>query len=65
MDIFLKRMEPEIEHVTGEERDTNTFMRIMRMFNSVRLLKIKMRIYFFNFNFKKIKGLIKATRNGS
>ena len=28
MDIFLKRMEPEIEHVTGEERDTNTFMRI-------------------------------------
>lgn len=35
LDMFLKRMEPEIEHVTGEERDTNTFMKIMRMFNEV------------------------------
>lgn len=35
LEIFLKRMEPEIEHVTGEERDTNTFMKIMRVFNEV------------------------------
>ncbi len=27
LDTFLRRMEPEIEHVTGEERDTNTFMK--------------------------------------
>lgn len=39
LDLFLKRMEPEIECVTGEERDTNTFMKIMRMFNEVDVLK--------------------------
>ena len=28
-------MEPEIESITGLERDTETFMKIMRLFNSV------------------------------
>jgi hypothetical protein len=37
LDSFLKRMEPEIEKITGDERDTNTFMKIMRMFNEVIL----------------------------
>lgn len=32
-------MEPVIESVTGEERDTATFMKIMRMFNEVTKLK--------------------------
>ena len=32
-------MEPEIEKITGDERDTNTFMKMMRMFNEVENLK--------------------------
>ncbi|CAF0810777.1 unnamed protein product, partial [Didymodactylos carnosus] len=35
LDVFLKQMEPEIESITGLERDTATFMKIMRLFNSV------------------------------
>lgn len=35
LDQFLKQMEPDIEKITGEERDTATFMKIMRMFNEV------------------------------
>ena len=38
LDLFLKRMEPDIEKITGEERDTATFMKIMRMFNEVNLI---------------------------
>lgn len=41
LDQFLKQMEPDIEKITGEERDTATFMKIMRMFNEVdNLIKV-------------------------
>ena len=40
LDIFLKRTEPEIEGITGEERDTASFMRMMRLFNEVRTTKV-------------------------
>ncbi len=45
LDTFLKLMEPDIEHVTGEERDTNTFMKIMRMFNQVRSSLLFLKFY--------------------
>ncbi|CAF3094326.1 unnamed protein product, partial [Rotaria sp. Silwood2] len=35
VDGFLGAMEPEIESISGSERDTETFMKIMRLFNSV------------------------------
>ncbi|XP_070202269.1 uncharacterized protein [Littorina saxatilis] len=35
LDRFLKRIEPEIESITGEERDTASFMKMMRLFNEV------------------------------
>ncbi|XP_071959570.1 uncharacterized protein [Antedon mediterranea] len=35
LDDFLKRTEPEIESITGEERDTASFMKMMRLFNKV------------------------------
>ncbi|CAF5145411.1 unnamed protein product, partial [Rotaria sp. Silwood1] len=35
VDGFLGAMEPEIESISGLERDTETFMKIMRLFNSV------------------------------
>ena len=35
LDNFLKRIEPEIEGITGEERDTASFMKMMRLFNEV------------------------------
>lgn len=35
LDRFLKRTEPEIESITGEERDTASFMKMMRLFNEV------------------------------
>lgn len=35
LDQFLKRIEPEIESITGEERDTASFMKMMRLFNEV------------------------------
>ena len=37
LDYFLKRIEPEIESITGEERDTASFMKMMRIFNEVRI----------------------------
>lgn len=36
-DMFLKRIEPEIEGITGEERDTASFMKMMRLFNEVKI----------------------------
>eukprot|EP00057_Strongylocentrotus_purpuratus_P006394 XP_011660868.1 PREDICTED: dynein beta chain, flagellar outer arm [Strongylocentrotus purpuratus] len=35
LDFFLKRIEPEIECISGEERDTASFMKMMRIFNEV------------------------------
>lgn len=43
LDIFLKRTEPEIESITGEERDTASFMKMMRLFNEAW-----MKHYFYN-----------------
>ena len=44
--MFLKRMEPDIEKITGEERDTATFMKIMRMFNEVSSKQQELEIKF-------------------
>ena len=38
LDSFLKRIEPEIESITGEERDTASFMKMMRLFNEVSVV---------------------------
>ncbi len=35
LDSFLKRIEPGIEAITGEEQDIASFMRLMRVFNEV------------------------------
>lgn len=37
LDSFLKRIEPGIEAITGEEQDIKSFMRLMRVFNEVNL----------------------------
>ena len=37
LDEFLKRTEPEIESITGEERNTASFMKMMRLFNEVHV----------------------------
>ena len=39
-------MEPDLEKITGEERDTSTFMKIMRMFNEVSSKQQEMEIKF-------------------
>lgn len=39
-------MEPDIEKITGEERDTATFMKIMRMFNEVSSKQQEMEVKF-------------------
>lgn len=36
LDSFLKRVEPDIDGITGEEKDTASFMKLMRVFNEVR-----------------------------
>jgi hypothetical protein len=36
LDSFLKRIEPGVEAITGEERDITSFMRLMRIFNEVQ-----------------------------
>ena len=36
LDEFMRRIEPEVESITGEERDTASFMKMMRIFNEVR-----------------------------
>ena len=38
LDSFLKRIEPGIEAITGEEQDIASFMRLMRVFNEVGML---------------------------
>ena len=35
LEDFLQRIEPEIESISGEERDTASFMKLMRLFNEV------------------------------
>ncbi|XP_055866060.1 uncharacterized protein LOC106055129 isoform X2 [Biomphalaria glabrata] len=42
LDVFLKRIEPEIEKITGEERDTASFMKMMRLFNEVSAQQTEM-----------------------
>jgi dynein heavy chain len=46
LDLFFKQMEPDIEKITGEERDITTFMKIMRMFNKVSSKQQEMEIKF-------------------
>ena len=39
LDSFLKRTEPGIEAITGDESDVTSFMSLMRNFNEVGFLK--------------------------
>jgi len=45
MDSFLKRIEPGIEAITGQEQDIASFMRLMRVFNEVGEQYNNMSIY--------------------
>ncbi|XP_020627063.1 dynein beta chain, flagellar outer arm-like isoform X2 [Orbicella faveolata] len=42
LDSFLKRIEPGIEAITGEEQDIASFMRLMRVFNEVSTQQAEM-----------------------
>lgn len=42
LDSFLKRIEPGIEAITGEEQDITSFMRLMRVFNEVSTQQAEM-----------------------
>ena len=44
LDSFLKRIEPGIEAITGEEQDIASFMRLMRVFNEVVYSSVPLRI---------------------
>ncbi|XP_043910785.1 dynein beta chain, flagellar outer arm-like [Protopterus annectens] len=46
LDAFLKRTEPQIENITGEERDTESFMKMMRLFNEVSAKQSEMDVQF-------------------
>ena len=46
LDAFLRAIEPDIEKITGEERDTHTFMKIMRMFNELFAKQQEMEVKF-------------------
>ena len=52
---FLARTEPEIESITGEERDTASFMKMMRLFNEVSAQQQDMDGRFVEFRVKKRK----------
>ena len=45
LDQFLKRIEPEIESIRGNERDTASFMKMMRLFNEVTAQQQVVTIY--------------------
>lgn len=36
LDSFIKRVEPGIEDISGDEKDTAAFMKLMRIFNEVK-----------------------------
>ncbi|XP_075119220.1 uncharacterized protein LOC142194092 [Leptodactylus fuscus] len=46
LDSFLRRTEPQIESITGEERDTGSFMKMMRLFNEVSSKQVEMEVHF-------------------
>ncbi|KAM4702001.1 uncharacterized protein O3C94_002925 [Discoglossus pictus] len=46
LDSFLKKTEPQIENITGEERDTGSFMKMMRVFNEVSSKQVEMEVQF-------------------
>ncbi|KAM8977325.1 uncharacterized protein RCH25_043181 [Pelodytes ibericus] len=46
LDSFLKRTEPQIERISGEERDTGSFMKMMRLFNEVSAKQVEMEMQF-------------------
>ncbi|XP_018102433.1 dynein beta chain, flagellar outer arm [Xenopus laevis] len=46
LDSFLKSTEPQIESITGEERDTGSFMKMMRLFNKVSAKQVEMDVQF-------------------
>ena len=60
LDEFLKRTEPEIEGITGEERDTASFMKMMRLFNEVRTTTV---LYWACFFLVKVKENINYQPN--
>ncbi|XP_056412427.1 uncharacterized protein LOC130355786 isoform X2 [Hyla sarda] len=46
LDSFLRRTEPQIESITGEERDTGSFMKMMCLFNEVSSKQVEMEVQF-------------------
>ncbi|XP_063809812.1 uncharacterized protein LOC135027842 isoform X3 [Pseudophryne corroboree] len=46
LDSFLRRTEPQIESITGEERDTGSFMKMMHLFNEVSSKQAEMEVQF-------------------
>ncbi|XP_075707241.1 uncharacterized protein LOC142741794 [Rhinoderma darwinii] len=46
LDSFLRRTEPQIESITGLERDTGSFMKMMRLFNEVSSNQVEMEVQF-------------------
>ncbi|XP_053311944.1 dynein axonemal heavy chain 9-like [Spea bombifrons] len=46
LDFFLKRAEPQIESISGDERDTGSFMKMMRLFNEVSAKQVEMEVQF-------------------
>ncbi|XP_040278224.1 dynein beta chain, flagellar outer arm-like [Bufo bufo] len=46
LDSFLRSTEPQIESITGEERDTGSFMKMMRLFNEVSSKQVEMEVQF-------------------
>ncbi|XP_077155311.1 uncharacterized protein LOC143817709 [Ranitomeya variabilis] len=46
LDSFLRRSEPQIESIRGDERDTGSFMKMMRLFNEVSSKQVEMEVQF-------------------
>uniref|UniRef100_A0A8C5WK28 Dynein heavy chain n=1 Tax=Leptobrachium leishanense TaxID=445787 RepID=A0A8C5WK28_9ANUR len=46
LDSFLRRTEPQIESISGDARDTGSFMKMMRLFNEVSAKQVEMDVQF-------------------
>ncbi|PAA93228.1 hypothetical protein BOX15_Mlig011306g2 [Macrostomum lignano] len=42
LDEFLQKIEPQIERISGQEKDTYSFMRLMRLFNEISSKQVEM-----------------------
>lgn len=39
LDDFFSEIEPQVDFISGEENDTQAFMKLMRIFNKVRAIQ--------------------------